>query len=755
MRLPSAILIFAALPFVLGPFVLGPFVQSTFAQGFPPAKRADELRSPHNRKRLRIEWETLPDRSPIKLPDGSTEPRKAPWPMMLLITQNRDSKGYKKIQEKIFTDARMAIATHAIRIIKVKPSRAIDLDFLSSERGIQDPAIILLDRSYNVVGALKTTKQFTQKAVLKLCADVVKIEYGASLGDYTKKYMRLVAVEEKLHGTEKKIEILQDKASKATGPKSEKFDEEADALAANLEKDRQKLEGSFSEIRASLKLKGEAEEAMPTRIGKKGKRSRKLTPGELEAIKAYREFARDQSPIVRAAAVEDLGLLDSGAMVGVILKAANDVDPRVVAAAGKALGRMKKAESLEAMTEGLAHSNAKARRAALLGFAETPTQHAPATAGILLQLASPDAETRAASIRALQNQKAPDGVPGLVAALDDSVPANRVLAAHSLGAMKTHAGAPALIGKINASDWSLQKAAILALADIRVKESIEPLLKKFETDDGIVIETVYKALVAITGQDYKYRAVLWRKWWDRAKANFKIPTDAEVVAAKAKAAKAMEGYAKEKKRKYHRIETLSKKMIFILDISTSMRDKIVIPPTATEAERAEYPSRVKMDIAKNELLELVATLDRNVYFNIVTFAGKAETWKNGLISGTAKNAAIKYLRRLKPVAPASGNSSGEAQKTNTYAAFMAAFGMADQKVPDWKARTKVDTIFFVTDGLPTTGKIVEMRKLVEAINDINRTRGIVIHVICFDKEALRRLKPLAEQSGGQAVLRGF
>ena len=47
--------------------------------------------------------ETLPDRSPIKLPDGSTEARKAPWPMLLFITQNRDSKGYKKIQEKILT----------------------------------------------------------------------------------------------------------------------------------------------------------------------------------------------------------------------------------------------------------------------------------------------------------------------------------------------------------------------------------------------------------------------------------------------------------------------------------------------------------------------------------------------------------------------------------------------------------------------------------------------------------------------------
>ena len=70
-------------------------------------------------------------------------------------------------------------------------------------------------------------------------------------------------------------------------------------------------------------------------------------------------------------------------------------------------------------------------------------------------------------------------------------------------------------------------------------------------------------------------------------------------------------------------------------------------------------------------------------------------------------------------------------------------------------RTKVDTIFLVTDGTPTTGEIVDVRKLVIAINEVNRTRGIVIHLICFDKDAINRLKPLAEQSGGQAVLRGF
>ncbi|MHC4411319.1 MAG: hypothetical protein ACYS0F_20235, partial [Planctomycetota bacterium] len=179
---------------------------TVLAQGFPAASRVDEWRSPHNRKRLRIEWETLPDRSPVKLPDGSTEARKAPWPMLLVITQNRDSKGYKKIQEKVLIDSRFAIATHAVRVIRVKPSKAIDLDFLASQRGIRDPALVVVDRSYRVIGALTTPREFNEKKVLALLHQAVKADYGASLGAYVKSYIKLVQKEEKLHQGEKKIE---------------------------------------------------------------------------------------------------------------------------------------------------------------------------------------------------------------------------------------------------------------------------------------------------------------------------------------------------------------------------------------------------------------------------------------------------------------------------------------------------------------------------------------------------------------------
>ena len=68
-------------------------------------------------------------------------------------------------------------------------------------------------------------------------------------------------------------------------------------------------------------------------------------------------------------------------------------------------------------------------------------------------------------------------------------------------------------------------------------------------------------------------------------------------------AESMAAYKRPDKKRYHEIETLSKRMVFVLDISASMRDKIVMPVGVSDEEAAQFPSRVKMDIAKNELLE--------------------------------------------------------------------------------------------------------------------------------------------------------
>jgi len=738
---------------------------ATFAQGMPPFSRVDSWQSPHNQKRLRLEWDVLPPFKPTKLPDGSEEPPKAPWPFVLYVYQN-PSKESAKLDEKVFMDTRFILACRAVKAVKIKPAQAVDTPYLAQVTGIKDPTLIFVDRDFKVRATLNSLNEFTDSKVLPEMEKLVAEAYDGKLGPYVGRYVKLLQDGEKLWKLESQMDQLRDKAAKADPLKSKEYDTEADAIEKDLTPAMDALAEEEIKIQDSLALKKEAEEALPTAVGT-GKSRRKLTPQELEALQAFRDFKRDTNPVVRAAAVEDLGSIDSAVMVEAILDAANDLDMRVTEAAGKALGRMKSDESLEAMLQALSSGNSKAKVAAVLGFASIARPYPPAAKPIAAMVAGGSDEMRRAAVKALHNLKDPSTADVLIRVLDDKEAAVAVLAAEALGEMKAAGANAALLDRSTASDWALQKAAIEALGKIRARESIAPLLEMFQKEQGLVDEVLHKALVAITGQDFLFNRESWKKWWDKYGAGFVVPSEAEIADAKAKAENALKGYYNPNKKKYHTIETLSRKMIFVVDVSGSMRDLIVIPPYAPKEVHDEYPDRCKMEIAKKALIDLLATIDDKVYFNIITFAGDAKLWQDTLVSGSMRTSAIKYVSKLKAMEPprggggraraggGAGGSSGEEFKTDTWAALMAAFGSQNEEVPNWKARSQADTIFFVTDGTPTKGKITDMSKLIPTITEMNRGLGVIIHVITFSKEEGKKLAPLAERNGGQCVVRGW
>jgi len=722
------------------------------AQGLPPPSRVDSWDSKKNQQRLRVEWDSLPDATPVKLPDGSTEPARAPWPFVIFV-QSEDGKSSEKIAANVLADTRFALASRHCKCVKVLPAKAVDLPYLASVSNIKDPTIIVLRRDFSVAGALRDHKEFTADRCLALMAKGVDDAYTKPLGAWLKEYVAILEEAEKLWKEEMRIEDLATRAGNKSAADRERGFKEIEGLETEFKAKEEKLLEREETLNASMAIKPDAAAPLPTTTGS-GKSKRPLTPQELEAIEAFRRFARDKNPVVRAAAVEDLGAIDGAPIVEQILQAASDVDARVMRAAGKALGKMRSPESLDAMTAALAGGKASAKQAVLLGFAQG-VPHAAAIPGIVALLDGGADEVRAAAMQALARQRDPSAVQPLLRGLASGLPALRVLAATALGELHAAEAAPGLVAALDDGDWSLKKAVAEALGKLRVKEAIEPLLARFAKEEGLMLEVIHAALVATTGQDFKYNIENWRKWWDKYGASFRVPTDKEIEEARRLAEKALEGYAKPDKRKYHQIETLSRKMIFIIDVSASMANKIVIPPDAPASAAEEFPDRVKMEIAKKELIDLLATLDENVWFNIITFAGRSKKWQDTLVPGSMRTSAIKFVADLKPVATGGRKSSGEEQKTNTYGALADAFEQSDVAVPNWKSRSQVDTVFLVTDGLPTAGDIIEVPKVIDAITELNRSRGIVIHVICFDRVDGDRLRPLADRNGGKYVLRGF
>ena len=61
---------------------------------------------------------------------------------------------------------------------------------------------------------------------------------------------------------------------------------------------------------------------------------------------------------------------------------------------------------------------------------------------------------------------------------------------------------------------------------------------------------------------------------------------------------------------------------------------------------------------------------------------------------------------------------------------------------------RIDTIYLLTDGVPTRGRITEPGAILEEIGIQNRLRGVTIHCIAFGEES-KFLEDLAKQNGGQ------
>ncbi|MEW6746422.1 MAG: HEAT repeat domain-containing protein [Planctomycetota bacterium] len=748
-----------------GPVVAHPVLahaalaHAPLAQGMPRPSKVTDWKSTHNVDRLKADEQVLPEYKEKELPDGTKVKPRAPWPFVVLVSSG-ESEGSRKIDERVLSDTRFVLATGAVKLVRIPSGSALDVPYLASVTGLRDPSLVFVNRDFEVVGALTQPSQFEERGVFPILTKLADQEYTVRLGSYLTDYVKIMEAEELLWRDDEKLAELQRKAASAPPAKQEKYDAEADELEARIQRERDALLVREDALRGSLRLVEAKPEALPTTTGR-GSKKRKITPEESEAIATFRQYARDENPHVRAAAVEDLGTLDSPAMVEQILEAARDRDARVIEAAARALGRMKSAESLEAVLSGLSSSDARMRRAALLGVGRLEVPLPAAVALVAPLVESGDEQIRRAAIQALSRHAGKEQAAPFVKALEDPLPALRVLAAEALGKLKVTEAALPLCARLDDADWAVRKAAAEALGRLRVRESIQPLLEHFESAEGLLVEVMYQALVAVTGQNFPLDRARWRWWWDEYGAGYRLLTDEEIEDAKRRSAEAIARYEGPDKKTYHEIVTLSQRLLFVIDISASMRDKITIPPGTTEKELEKFPSRVKIDIAKKELIELLAGLDENTRFNIVTFAGEVQAWKPGLVGASARTAAIKFVTDLKAMEPPTRVHgrvvavAGEEQKTDTYAALGAALGISGDSDKDWQSRSEVDTVFFLTDGLPTKGEIVDVNLLIETFSELNRTRGVVIHLILFEKEAAERLRPLAERNGGQCVVRGF
>lgn len=486
-----------------------------------------------------------------------------------------------------------------------------------------------------------------------------------------------------------------------------------------------------------------------------------VAPANDDSVKDFKKyFKKLKDSAARVEAVLTLLDVESPQVVDAVVRLLGDKDPEVARAAARVLASFKERPPIDRL---IARFEKEKKDDVRLGLLEAMRKGGYDGLGeiVLEALSDKSWAIRRLAVLALAAGGDPSVAPSIAALSEDPEPAVRGAVIDGL----THMKAPETIAAAQAhlvdEAWQVRTSAVRALGLVRDVSSIPLLMARLEAEEGRLIADVGKSLDNLTGKTYGTRLKLWTSFWDSYGERYQIPSDEELAKLRATQAKNRQKYGVEGGTSFHGVETPSRSMLFVIDVSGSMEDLVV------EKERFDgnnYPSWARMDIVKVELLSTIESLDSNVRFGIIAFATDMKRWKKTLVPANVinKESALDFVKRLEPLggnskqdlaaAGLGGAADLSSGKTNTYGALSLALGLDDAgKGKKENYLGEVDTIFFLSDGRPTHGTFIDPKEVGERITESNVIRKVVIHTIAIGNFEKSFMKGLAEDNGGVFV----
>jgi len=359
--------------------------------------------------------------------------------------------------------------------------------------------------------------------------------------------------------------------------------------------------------------------------------------------------------------------------------------------------------------------------------------------------ADKNSRVREEALFALKVKGSAADLDSVIKLLNDKELSVKVAAIETIGAIFINMGGksyavvdkllPVITSHLHDPEWRMQEAVLSLLEKFRSVRTI-PLLIDFM--DKVVtspnnyreriIQQIGETLRSLTGEQigglYPDR---WRKWWIENQDSFQMPP---APPASIKGFQLDTSY-------FFNIPVNSDYVYFILDISGSMR--------APLSEKIDPTSdlKTKLDRARSELAKTLESLDPDARFNIVLFNDSIHLFSKTPVKSTKDS--IEKAKRFFEEAVAEGG-------TNIFDALNSAFNIKSMGlINSFDENIQFDTIFLLSDGVPTAGLVIDPKEIFQIITNANRHSKIKINTVFLGTDVSRFMFDLADNNFGKFV----
>jgi len=266
---------------------------------------------------------------------------------------------------------------------------------------------------------------------------------------------------------------------------------------------------------------------------------------------------------------------------------------------------------------------------------------------------------------------------------------------------------------LGAKAWELRSLAYRYLTRFRDVSSIPLLIARFDSEDGRLAAELSEALFVHTAtRCWKRRE--WEQWWEKSKVGFALPHPDAVGMGNSGGSAG--GKSVGNTASYHDIPLVSSRFAFVIDRSGSMSAVVGTDRKFT-----------RLESAKQQLTQVVTGLAKTHHCNLILYDHTVQSVWDRLKPCDEPNKA-ELLAKVKQATPGGG--------TNIFDALERAF-----------QDPAVDTIYLLTDGEPSAGRLIAVDDIADEVRRWNRHRQIIIHGISIGLDS-RLLKRLTSESGG-------